>query len=151
MSVYVRLRDSQADAITALGLSLNGKPLFVRKLKLPVQRESIDSFPCCLVVIGDGPESSVPFHTGGVQLVGYLLQVVILSGTARQPKDGEGDLLDARESVRKLMQRPTTYSGVSELLRVEPLPQAPIGRASWLKTFEASALAVRLFCVENAT
>jgi len=151
VSVYTDLQDALATAVTNLGLTISTRALAVRKMKQPIQRDTIDTFPCALVVVGDTPESSVPFHTGGAQLVGYVLQVVLLAGTARQPYQGEADLLAARESVRKLLQRPSSLAGVTGLLRVETMPQAPVARQAWLKTFEASALAARFFCVEAAT
>lgn len=152
MSVYAEIQDALANAVTGLALVIGGRPVVTRKMKLPVQRDTIDELPAALVVVGDGPESTVPFTTGNEQLVGYLVQVVLVAGTARQPDQGRADLLDARESVRKLLQRPAAVgTAVSEVLRVEPLPQAPIARQAWLKTFDVSALACRYLCVETAT
>ena len=151
MSVYSRLQGALATAVAALDLQIGGRDVAVRKAKLPVQREAIDTLPAALVVIGDGPESSEPFETNGTQLVGYMIQVVLVAAGSRQPLEGQDSLLDAREAVRKLLQRPGTVGAtVPELLRLDCLPQAPVGRAAWLKMFEASSLAVRFECVEPA-
>lgn len=151
MSVYSRIQDALASAVAGLNLQVGGQGVSVRKAKLPVQRETIDARPAALVVIGDGPETSVPFHTGGAQLVGYLVQVVLVADGNRQPLAGQADLLDARESVRKLLQRPGAVgTAVSEVLRVECLPRSPYARPAWLKLFEVSALAIRYHCVESA-
>ena len=152
MSVYARIQDALADAVTGLALVIGGRPVVTRKMKLPIHRDTVDAVPAALVVVGDGPESTVPFTTGNEQLVGYLVQVVLVAGTARQPREGAADLLDAREAVRKLLQRPGAVgAAVGEVLRVEPLPQAPAARQAWAKALDVSALACRYLCVETAT
>lgn len=146
---YANLWTNTAALLTSVP-NVRGVAPTVKRSKVEAARELLENLPVLGVVIGDDPDSSQPFATGGWQDNRYVVQFVVIAGSNRDVEAGGSDLLDVRAYIRDRFARPEAIRAlVPEVLQVEILGKAPISKAAFLKGYDYSALAVRFRCVEQ--
>lgn len=150
-SVYEGLLSATVAEIGSAGLTIQGIPVTALRSKLPLGREVLDALPVCVVCPGESGEESRPWTTADQQEVTYPVSVVLIAASNRDPVTSLDAVIEARQTIRRLLQRPTNIRDtVAELLRVSIRPGAPFLRTAFFQGYDYSALTVSFHCVEPA-
>lgn len=149
-SVYAKLVRGVEQLCRATPLYIRDGEASVVLARLPVARDALESLPAVAVCPAEQPERSEPFATGGYQSVTYVVQVVVIAASNRDASRGMADVLDARETLRKLFQRPSNIQAYApEVLQADAAGEAPLARSAVFRGYDVSGFTARFRCIES--